>query len=71
MSVCSTGETTTLTESHEGELWGLATHPTGDLFVTACNDSTVRVWDAAQHRQRACVEVRTVFCSFVCVRVYM
>ena len=29
----------------EGELWGLASHPSTDRFVTASEDGTVRQWD--------------------------
>ena len=28
------------------ELWGLATHPTKDEFVTSGDDATIRLWDA-------------------------
>ena len=31
----------------EGEIWGLASHPEEDLFVTGSDDGTVRVWDAS------------------------
>eukprot|EP00055_Hartaetosiga_balthica_P012061 m.57177 g.57177 ORF g.57177 m.57177 type:complete len:1939 (+) comp7823_c0_seq2:90-5906(+) len=29
----------------EGELWGMATHPTEQMVVTSSDDKTVRVWD--------------------------
>ena len=31
----------------EGEIWGLACHPDREVFVTASDDQTVRLWDAA------------------------
>ncbi|KAJ0396700.1 hypothetical protein ATCC90586_008195 [Pythium insidiosum] len=35
-------------QSHsKGELWGLAPHPHKQLFVTAGDDGSVRLWDAA------------------------
>lgn len=30
----------------EGELWGLAVHPTNQQFVTASDDGSFRIWDA-------------------------
>ena len=35
---------------HSGELWGLATAPAGDYFVTAGDDKTLRVWDIVQRK---------------------
>lgn len=39
----------TVQEGHfSGELWGLATHPTnGNIFATAGDDCTVRIWSIA------------------------
>ena len=34
----------------EGELWGLAVHPTRQVIVTASDDGTVRLWDLESHR---------------------
>lgn len=31
----------------EGEIWGLATHPAKDIFISASNDGTARIWDLA------------------------
>ena len=31
----------------EGELWGLAAHPTKEVFASASDDTTIRIWDAA------------------------
>ena len=32
-------------EDAQGELWGLATHPTKPLYATAGEDRTVRIWN--------------------------
>ena len=40
----------------EGEIWGLATHPSKDIFISASNDGTARIWDLADKvRRRPCL----------------
>lgn len=29
----------------QGEIWGLATHPSKDIFISASDDGTIRIWD--------------------------
>ncbi|XP_041920805.1 echinoderm microtubule-associated protein-like 6 isoform X3 [Alosa alosa] len=34
----------------QGEIWGLATHPTKDVFISASDDGTIRIWDLADKK---------------------
>ncbi|KAG8126400.1 hypothetical protein E2320_021499, partial [Naja naja] len=34
----------------DGPIWGLATHPSRDLFLSAAEDGTVRLWDIADKK---------------------
>uniref|UniRef100_H3AR31 EMAP like 6 n=1 Tax=Latimeria chalumnae TaxID=7897 RepID=H3AR31_LATCH len=34
----------------EGEIWGLATHPSKDIFISASDDGTIRIWDLADKK---------------------
>ncbi|GAB1295883.1 Echinoderm microtubule-associated protein-like 6 [Apodemus speciosus] len=36
----------------EGEIWGLATHPSKDMFISASNDGTARIWDLADKQEK-------------------
>jgi len=43
-----TASSQTILRGHgEGEIWGLACHPEREVFVTASDDKTVRLWDVA------------------------
>lgn len=38
----------TLINGHtQGRIWGLATHPCKDLFMSASDDGSIRIWDLA------------------------
>eukprot|EP00606_Chrysophyceae_sp_TOSAG23-5_P001243 GSChrysophyteH2.ASY1.ANO1.529.1 assembled CDS len=41
------------------ELWGLATHPTKNEFVTSGDDATIRIWDAKSFNVVKCISVDT------------
>ncbi|KAJ5074830.1 hypothetical protein M0811_07873 [Anaeramoeba ignava] len=46
----STGNSTKILISHSNEVWGLASHPKKQEFVTACDDRSVQSWDAINHK---------------------
>jgi WD40 repeat protein len=64
-----TGKLTQLSTAHcVDEVWGLAPHPTNaDVFVTAGDDKTVRLWSVSRKRQLAMVvqenSMRVSFCD--------
>lgn len=37
----------------DGPVWGLATHPSRDFFLSAAEDGTVRLWDIADRVRAA------------------
>lgn len=44
----------------EGEIWGLACHPEREVFVTASDDKTVRLWDVASKVDKTFVMINTI-----------
>ncbi|KAK1798480.1 hypothetical protein P4O66_006772, partial [Electrophorus voltai] len=41
----------TLINGHtQGRIWGLATHPSKDIFISASDDGTIRIWDLADKK---------------------
>ncbi|KAI1886390.1 hypothetical protein AGOR_G00213520 [Albula goreensis] len=34
----------------QGEIWGLAAHPSKDVFISASDDGTIRIWDLADKK---------------------
>ena len=58
IEIATDGSTTVLVQGHgAGEVWGLAPHPNSDVFATAGDDGTVRIWDAKDHKQLSIINV--------------
>uniref|UniRef100_A0A673IPE9 Echinoderm microtubule-associated protein-like 3 n=1 Tax=Sinocyclocheilus rhinocerous TaxID=307959 RepID=A0A673IPE9_9TELE len=43
-----------IVQGHVDEMWGLATHPTQNIFLTCGNDRQVCVWNAEDHKLDWC-----------------
>ena len=39
-------EATVVVDGHDGQIWGLCTHPELPLFATGGYDNAVKIWDA-------------------------
>lgn len=51
----------TIVRAHgEGEIWGLACHPEREVFVTASDDQTVRLWDVASKVNTISVVINSI-----------
>jgi len=42
----STNDVSLVVDGHDGQVWGLATHPTETIYVTGGYDNVLKVWDA-------------------------
>jgi WD40 repeat protein len=40
------------------EVWGLATFPNKEWYVTVSDDATLRVWDLKEKKQLKCIDLR-------------
>lgn len=52
-----------------GGIWGLATHPFKDVFISASDDGTIRIWDLADKVRRTGVGTRigtVLLCHVFC-----
>lgn len=44
-----------VSQGHVDEMWGLATHPSQNIFITCGHDKQVCLWDAEQHKLEWCI----------------
>ena len=42
----------------DGPIWGVGTHPTRDVFLSAAEDGTVRLWDIPEKVRSLCVSCK-------------
>lgn len=52
----------------DGPIWGLGTHPSRDVFLSAAEDGTVRLWDIPE-KVRSYVEQSSLRFTSVCQEV--
>lgn len=52
----------------DGPIWGLGTHPSRDVFLSAAEDGTVRLWDIPE-KVRSYVEQSSLRFISVCQEV--
>lgn len=45
----------------DGPIWGLGTHPSRDVFLSAAEDGTVRLWDIPEKVRLFFVWFKTIF----------
>uniref|UniRef100_A0AAY5KL97 HELP domain-containing protein n=1 Tax=Esox lucius TaxID=8010 RepID=A0AAY5KL97_ESOLU len=50
-------------QGHVDEMWGLATHPSQDVFLTCGHDRLVCVWNTEEHKLDWCTTLETGMCS--------
>jgi WD40 repeat protein len=43
---CKSEEASLVVDGHDGSIWGLATHPQKNFFVTGGYDNAIKLWDA-------------------------
>eukprot|EP01084_Bolivina_argentea_P140247 246615_1 len=39
-------DATVVVDGHDGQIWGLCTHPEESLFATGGYDNAIKIWDA-------------------------
>lgn len=44
----------------DGPIWGLATHPSRDVFLSAAEDGTIRLWDIPEKVRPLTITLLTV-----------
>uniref|UniRef100_A0A3B3ZKE1 Uncharacterized protein n=1 Tax=Periophthalmus magnuspinnatus TaxID=409849 RepID=A0A3B3ZKE1_9GOBI len=52
-----------IVQGHVDEMWGLATHPTQDVFLSCGNDKQVFLWNAEEHRMDWCTTLEYGLCA--------
>lgn len=44
-----------VSQGHVDEMWGLATHPSQNMFITCGHDRQVCLWNAEEHKLDWCI----------------
>lgn len=54
----------------DGPIWGLGTHPSRDVFLSAAEDGTVRLWDIPEKVSHVPSEPPSMLSQNFCTRSY-
>uniref|UniRef100_A0A4W5MRK2 EMAP like 3 n=1 Tax=Hucho hucho TaxID=62062 RepID=A0A4W5MRK2_9TELE len=55
-----------IVQGHVDEMWGLATHPSQDVFLTCGHDRQVCVWNTEEHKLDWCTTLEYGLCADFC-----
>uniref|UniRef100_A0A7N6F7C6 HELP domain-containing protein n=1 Tax=Anabas testudineus TaxID=64144 RepID=A0A7N6F7C6_ANATE len=55
-----------IVQGHVDEMWGLATHPSQNIFITCGHDKQVCLWNTEEHKLEWCINLEYGLCAGFC-----